>query len=201
MRVRFALTTTLILMLVPGAAQAANPGGTSSSSPSKSTSSGSTEGRSAGGGTGYSTTPSTPAAPTVHGTRAKLIHGVAYAPDMAPAAVQRAIWAGNKIQTKPYIYGGGHASFTAKGYDCSGTISFALHGGGLLRSPLDSSSFASWGLGGTGKWITVFTNPGHAFVYLAGLRLDTSGSGGKGPRWRTEKRSTAGFTPRHPVGY
>ena len=99
-------------------------------------------------------------------------------------------------------YGGGHARFNSKGYDCSGTVSFALHGGDLLDSPLDSGSFMNWEEKGKGLWITVYTNPGHAFAVIAGLRLDTSAagdpSGAKGPRWRPVLRSTAGFKARHP---
>ncbi|MFY9487234.1 MAG: hypothetical protein WAP35_00860 [Solirubrobacterales bacterium] len=124
----------------------------------------------------------------------------AVAPVGAPLPVQKAIWAANEITTKPYLYGGGHGKFKDRGYDCSGTISYALNGGGLLDSPLDSSSFMSWGERGKGNWITVYTNPGHAYVMIAGLRLDTSGRGEKGPRWRPEKRSTRGLRARHPQG-
>jgi len=141
-----------------------------------------------------------PPPPTVPGSQGKLIKGVAYAPIDAPPEVQRAIWAGNKLQGKPYVYGGGHARFKAAGYDCSGTVSFALNGAGLLTRPLDSSSFMRWGEAGEGAWITIYTNPGHAYVVIAGLRLDTSGSGGRGPRWRPEPRSPAGYRARHPLG-
>lgn len=137
--------------------------------------------------------------PTVPGKVAVLRDGVAYAPADAPLAVKRAIWAANKIQDKPYIYGGGHKSFRARGYDCSGTVSFALKGAGLLSSPLDSTSFMRWGKRGKGRWITVYTNPSHAFVVIAGLRLDTSGPGERGPRWRELPRSTRGFKARHPA--
>ena len=141
----------------------------------------------------------------VPGTRARLVDGVAFAPAAAPPEVQRAIWAANRIQGRPYRYGGGHRSFRSRGYDCSGTVSFALHGGGLLSRPLDSSSFMRWGAAGRGDWITVYTNPGHAFVVIAGLRLDTSAagdpSGAKGPRWRPTLRSTRGYRARHPVGF
>lgn len=130
--------------------------------------------------------------------------GLAIAPESAPDEVKEAIFAANEIIGKPYIYGGGHRSFKSRGYDCSGTISYALHGGDLLDSPLDSSSFMSWGESGKGTWITVYTNPGHAFIVIAGLRLDTSAagdpSGAKGPRWRPTLRSTRGFKARHPEG-
>lgn len=121
----------------------------------------------------------------------------AIAPLNAPLPVQKAIWAANEITSKPYIYGGGHRRWKDRGYDCSGTVSYALHGGELLESPLDSSSFMNWGARGKGKWITVYTNPGHAYAMIAGLRLDTSGKGEKGPRWRAEKRSPKGFRARH----
>ncbi len=141
------------------------------------------------------------------GARAKIIHGVAYAPADAPIQVQRAIWAGNKIRLKPYIYGGGHASFASAGYDCSGSVSYVLHAAGLLKTPFDSSDFMVWGRHGRGQWITVYTNPGHAFVEIAGIRFDTSAEGdphpasGSGPRWRPLLKDTGGYLARHPTGY
>lgn len=135
---------------------------------------------------------------TVPGTVGAIRDGIAYAPADAPIEVKRAIWAANTLRGKPYVYGGGHKSFKSRGYDCSGTVSFALNAAGLLDSPLDSSSFMGWGARGRGRWITVYTNPGHAFVIIAGLRLDTSGAGESGPRWRPEPRSTRGFRARHP---
>ena len=118
----------------------------------------------------------------------------------APRAVVRAIRAGNKLQDKPYRYGGGHQSFVDTAYDCSGTVSFALHGGRLLPSPLDSSSLMRWGMAGPGSWITVYANAGHAYAVIAGLRLDTSGTGGRGPRWLTVQRDPSAFVARHPAG-
>src|SRR4051812_18141747 len=131
---------------------------------------------------------------------ARLVRGVAYAPPGAPSAVVRAIRAGNKLQDKPYRYGGGHASFVDTAYDCSGTVSFALHGGGLLTAPLASGGLMRWGRAHRGRWITVYSNPGHAYIVIAGLRLDTSGTGGSGPRWQAAQRSSAGFVARHPAG-
>jgi hypothetical protein len=129
----------------------------------------------------------------------------AMAPAGAPAAVRAAITEANAIVGRPYVWGGGHRSFTSHGYDCSGAVSYLLHGGGLLDSPLDSSSFMRWGAGGRGQWITVWTNPSHAFVEVAGLRLDTSAAedptGRKGPQWRPARRSHAGFRARHPIGF
>jgi cell wall-associated NlpC family hydrolase len=130
----------------------------------------------------------------------RIENGKAYAPPGAPLAVVRAIRAGNKIRNKPYRYGGGHKSFKDTAYDCSGTVSFALHGAKLLKAPLDSGSLMKWGLAGPGKWITVYANPGHTYVVVAGLRLDTSGTGGSGPRWQLVPRDAAGFVARHPAG-
>jgi hypothetical protein len=170
----------------------------------------STPGAAASGGTAITapaTPPSTAAHPTVAGSRAKIVNGVAYAPSYAPIRVQRAIWAGNRIRHKPYIWGGGHAAFAAAGYDCSGSVSYLLHAAGLLKTPFDSSQFMSWGNRGLGRWITVYTNPGHAFVQIAGIRLDTSAEGdphparGSGPRWRPTMRGITGFMARHPAGY
>ncbi len=132
--------------------------------------------------------------------------GLALAPEGAPQPVKDAIDAANQIIGLPYVYGGGHnKTFSGRGYDCSGTVSFALHGGDLLDSPLDSGSFMKWGEAGEGDWITIYTNPGHAFVVIAGLRLDTSPAGDpsglRGPRWRPALRSTKGFKARHPEGF
>jgi cell wall-associated NlpC family hydrolase len=144
--------------------------------------------------------------PMIAGVAAQIVNGVAYAPDQAPDQVKQAIWAANQIVGLPYRLGGGHKlAFTDHGYDCSGTVSFALHGGSLLARPRDSSSFLRYGAAGRGKWITVYTNPGHAFVVIAGLRLDTSAAGDpsglSGPRWRPNLRSTRGYRARHPIGF
>ncbi len=140
----------------------------------------------------------------VPGATARVVNGLAAAPMSAPAPVQEVIWAGNQIIGLPYIFGGGHASFTAPGYDCSGTVSFALHGASLLATPMDSGEFMSWGGAGVGQWVTIFTNAGHAYMTIAGLRLDTSAaddpSNQQGPRWRPLRPANAGFTVRHPVG-
>src|SRR5215210_3351643 len=143
--------------------------------------------------------------PTVPGTQAvRLPDGTAAAPQNAPPQVQAAVWAANALQKLPYRYGGGHAAFVDRGYDCSGTVSYALNAAGLLRRPRDSSSFMRWGLAGPGQWFTIYTNPGHAYVVIAGLRLDTSSAGaggGKGPRWRATGRPTTGYKVRHPRGF
>ena len=143
--------------------------------------------------------------PVVPGVVAQIVNGVAYAPDQAPDQVKQAIWAANQIVGMPYRLGGGHKlGFTDHAYDCSGTVSFAMHGAGLLATPRDSSSFMRFGAAGKGQWITVYTNPGHAFAVIAGLRLDTSAAGdpagGSGPRWRPTLRATSGYRARHPIG-
>jgi cell wall-associated NlpC family hydrolase len=126
--------------------------------------------------------------------------GLAHPPAAAPDPVKRAIWAGNRLQHKPYRWGGGHGTWKDRGYDCSGSVSYVLHSAGLLERPLVSGAFANWGEKGTGRWVSIYANGGHAYVYLAGLRLDTSGSGESGPRWRLESRSGRGFRVRHPRG-
>lgn len=140
----------------------------------------------------------------VPGATARFVNGLAAAPMSAPASVQAIVWAGNQIIGLPYIFGGGHGSFTSPGYDCSGTVSFALHGASLLATPMDSSEFMHWGGGGIGQWVTVFTNPGHAYMTVAGLRLDTSAADDptnqQGPRWRPLRPGNGGFKVRHPVG-
>src|SRR3954452_18713756 len=153
------------------------------------------------------------------GAVAKLLpDGTAAAPAAAPPQVQSAIWTANHIQDKPYRYGGGHKDFDDSAYDCSGAVSYMLHGGGLLDSPLDSGSFMKWGDKGEGAWITIYTNPGHAFMVVAGLRYDTSmrtpvaaaaRKSSKGhrartytsTRWSTKMRPSDGYTVRHPAGF
>ncbi len=140
----------------------------------------------------------------VPGTTARFVDGLAAAPEAAPAAVQEMIWAGNELIGLPYIYGGGHASFVSPGYDCSGTVSFALHGAALLTISEDSSEFEGWGSRGVGRWVTIFANGGHAYMTVAGLRLDTSPAEDpanlEGPRWRPLRQTNAGFVVRHPTG-
>ncbi|HEX3910719.1 MAG TPA: hypothetical protein VHW67_08465 [Solirubrobacteraceae bacterium] len=140
----------------------------------------------------------------VPGSLARYVNGYAAAPMNAPVNVQQVIWAANEIIGLPYVFGGGHASFTASGYDCSGTVSFALHGGELLKTPMDSSEFMHWGSHGAGRWVAVFGNAGHAYMDVAGLRLDTSAaddpSDQQGPRWRPLRTENGGYTVRHPLG-
>jgi hypothetical protein len=126
--------------------------------------------------------------------------GSAVAPAGAPAPVVALIEAANRIAKLPYRYGGGHAKLVDTAYDCSGSVSFALNGGGLLDAPLDSTGFMRWGLAGRGTWISVYANRGHAFLVVAGLRFDTSGAKRAGSRWQAAPRATRGFRVRHPPG-
>jgi cell wall-associated NlpC family hydrolase len=136
------------------------------------------------------------------GSTAILLTGVALGPPSAPEAVQGAINAANTIVGRPYVWGGGHASFYDDAYDCSGAVSFALFGGGLIPRPLSSGELMRWGAPGRGKWITVYANPGHTFVEIAGLRFDTVGAEqGTGPRWHLATASTGGYVARHPPGF
>jgi cell wall-associated NlpC family hydrolase len=134
-------------------------------------------------------------------SNALLLTGVALAPPDAPEAVKGAINAANTIIGRPYIWGGGHASFYSRGYDCSGSVSFALFGGGLIPRPLTSGELEHWGEPGPGRWITVYANAGHTFAEIAGLRWDTVGDAqGTGPRWHLAPTDTSGFVVRHPPG-
>jgi len=141
--------------------------------------------------------------PMVAGSRAVLRNGIAYAPSRAPQSVKNAIWAANAIRRKPYVWGGGHGSFSDRGYDCSGSVSYALHGAGMLRAPMPSSDLMRYGERGRGRWMTIYSRRGHTFAVIAGLRLDTTdlGRGGDvGPRWYADGRDTGGYVARHPVG-
>jgi len=141
--------------------------------------------------------------------KAKIVNGRAIAPRGAPRKVRRAINWANQIVEKPYRYGGGHHSFRSgqeldDGYDCSGAISHALRGARLLKAPLNSSGFMSWGMRGPGRWITVYAHSGHAYVVIAGLRFDTSmrdpdaPGPSTGPRWSKRLRVNDSFVARHP---
>ncbi|WP_035609018.1 NlpC/P60 family protein [Haloferula sp. BvORR071] len=135
------------------------------------------------------------------GKTAMLKNGVAYAPKKAPTAVKRAIAAGNRLQNKPYKWGGGHAKELDSGYDCSGTVSYVLREAGLMQGSMPSNGYFNYGKKGEGDWITVYCRSGHVFMTVAGLRLDTGGPGGRsGPRWKPETRSGIGHVMRHPSG-
>ena len=143
--------------------------------------------------------------------KATLVNGRLLAPASAPRRVKQVITAANRIVEKPYVYGGGHTLYRAgrldRGYDCSGAVSYALHGGRFLRSPLPSGALMSWGRRGTGRWITVYAHGGHAYVVVAGYRFDTSmhdrdaPGPSSGPRWSRTLRTSSAFVARHPSGY
>ena len=115
---------------------------------------------------------------------ATLVDGLARAPDCAPRRIKLVIEAANKIaKGRDYCYGGGHSKFKSRCYDCSGSVSYALHGGRFIDQPLDSSGFMRWAHHGKGDWFTVYANSGHAFLMVAGLRFDTSDTRGAGPGW------------------
>ncbi len=184
-RLRPAVAVSLVLLLAAGGTASAQTGGTPLP--------GSPQGQPASG-----------AGPTGKPGRARLLRksGRAIPPSGAPPAVVAAIAAGNAIHKRPYVWGGGHASFDSWGYDCSGSVSYVLHAAGLLTSPVPSGPLMSWGLPGKGHWFTVMANPSHTYAVIAGLRWDTSayGSGGNGPRWRRTKRKPRGFAIRHYAG-
>jgi cell wall-associated NlpC family hydrolase len=150
----------------------------------------------------------TPAPSGVPGVATLAPDGTAIPPSDAPRAVRKAINAGNRIHTLPYIWGGGHnRKFKGRGYDCSGAVSYVVHAAGMLRSPLTSGGFArSWGAPGIGQWITVYANKTHAYAVIAGLRWDTSSVGealnqGSGPRWRASQRDSTGYVAKYFPGY
>jgi hypothetical protein len=134
-------------------------------------------------------------------TKARALgNGVAVPPLDAPEEVKQIIEAGNVIARTPYLWGGGHGEWLDKGYDCSGSVSFALAAAGLLNGPLASGPLMSWGEPGPGKWVTIYSSPGHVYMYVAGVRFDTSNSRVTGSRWSNTVRSNAGFVARHPAG-
>lgn len=143
--------------------------------------------------------------PVIRGKKARIYSaGQAAAPKKAPVPVKRAIWAANQLCSKPYRYGGGHASFDDGGYDCSGTVSYVLGAAGVINCPMSSTEFRKYGKRGRGKWITIYARDGHTFAVIAGLRLDTTpydnDIGHWAPRWQITDRSPRGFEARHPIG-
>ena len=141
--------------------------------------------------------------PMVSGNRAMLRNGIACAPANAPDSVKHAIWAVNSICRRPYVWGGGHGSFHDYGYDCSGTVSYALHYAGMLNQPMPSTDFLRYGERGRGRWVTIYSRHGHVFAMIAGLRLDTTDlryGSDVGPRWHVDGRDAWGFQARHPAG-
>jgi hypothetical protein len=187
------LLATSVLALAPGAALASNGGTVPGTSGGATPDSG-------GAKPAPKDTPPDAVTPVANGSVA-LVGVMAAAPAGAPPAVQAAVAAGNRLQHKRYRYGGGHQSFHDSAYDCSGAVSYVLHGAGLLDYTLDSTGFKRWGERGGGAWITIYANKSHAFMVVGGLRLDTSGPGPSGPRWRPLPRSLHGFVARHPAGF
>jgi Putative peptidoglycan binding domain len=127
-------------------------------------------------------------------------HGSSGSGGGLPLRVRRIIWAGDRIAHKPYKYGGGHGTWNDSGYDCSGSVSYALHGAGLLSGALTSGDFMSWGASGRGRWVTIYASPGHVYMVVAGRRFDTTGRDENGTRWQRAQRSSAGYVVRHPRG-
>jgi cell wall-associated NlpC family hydrolase len=191
-----AFVLAALLVVLPARAQASTTGGTSypTSSPRGATA--------AQAPTATSTAPASTTAPATTVTPAATVgpDGLAVAPAGAPAQVVALIAAGNAIASLPYKYGGGHTSFEDHAYDCSGSVSFALHGAGLLDATLDSTGLARWGETGPGAWITIYANKTHTYLVVAGLRFDTSGQKKAGTRWQAAPRSSRGFKVRHAVG-
>ncbi len=133
--------------------------------------------------------------------RARLTRrGNVLAPSHAPRAVRRVIAAANRIARTPYVWGGGHGNWSSPGYDCSGSVSYALHGGRLLKTAMASGGFTGWGRPGKGRWITVYANGGHAYMVVAGMRYDTTAFKAGGNRWTSAQRPPAGYVVRHPAG-
>jgi cell wall-associated NlpC family hydrolase len=143
-----------------------------------------------------------PAQPATGETAVLNPDGTATAPESAPQVVKDVIAAGNRIIDKPYKYGGGHGRWEDSGYDCSGSMSYALHGGGLLNRAMTSSDFSRWGRAGKGQWITTYGSGGHSYMIVAGLRFDTgyNDSDSDGPDWSAKMRPASGYTARHPNG-
>jgi len=150
------------------------------------------------GGAAYVAPP--PPEKVVPGAKGTVKDNFAVPPESAPEVVKQVIAAGNAIATTPYKWGGGHAQWDDSGYDCSGSVSYALHGGGLLDSALVSGDFARWGSPGPGRWITLYANGSHVYMVVAGIRFDTSARTQTGSRWTMEQRDSGGFSVTHPKG-
>jgi cell wall-associated NlpC family hydrolase len=194
-RTAVAFVLAALLVVLPARAQASTTGGASypTNSPRGATA--------AQAPTATSTAPASTTAPAaaVMPTATVGTDGLAVAPAGAPAQVITLIAAGNAIASLPYKYGGGHTSFDDGAYDCSGSVSFALHGAGLLDATLDSTALARWGQAGPGAWVTIYANKTHTYLVVAGLRFDTSGQKKAGTRWQAAPRSSRTFKARHPA--
>jgi hypothetical protein len=196
-RTTVAFVLAALLVVLPARAQASSTGGTSYSAPSH----GSTAGKAqASQGTPAPASTTAPGGTVVVAPATVGPDGLAIAPAGAPPQVTALIAAGNQIAALPYKYGGGHGDFVDTAYDCSGSVSFALHGAGLLDATLDSTSLARFGRSGPGTWLTIYANKVHTYLVVAGLRFDTSGQAQAGTRWQAAPRSSRGFKVRHPAG-
>jgi hypothetical protein len=202
-----ALVLAALLVVLPARAQAqaqASTGGTSYSASGGGTA---TQAQASQGAPAPPASAPAPASTTVPPTTVPVTpaatvgpDGLATAPAGAPPQVAALIAAGNQIAKLPYKYGGGHGDFDDTAYDCSGSVSFALHGAGLLDATLDSSALARWSDPGPGTWLTIYANKTHTYLIVAGLRFDTSGQRKAGTRWQAAPRSARGFKVRHPAG-
>lgn len=200
-RTAVAFVLAALLVVLPARAQASQTGGTSyPSSPHGGTAAQAQA--SSGTPVPTATAPASTTVPATTAVPAATVgdDGLAVAPAGAPAPVTALIAAGNAIASLPYKYGGGHKSFADKAYDCSGSVSFALHGAGLLATTLDSTGLSRWGSAGAGTWITIYANKVHTYLIVAGLRFDTSGQKTANTRWQAAPRSSHGFKVRHPLG-
>jgi hypothetical protein len=197
-----AASTTTATGVGPGAAATSTATPTSTTAPPTSTTAttASSGGATVDSGAFETMTSNSISAPMGRGTLNP--DGTANPPASAPLVIQEIFAAANKIASDPYVYGGGHQSFDDTGYDCSGSVSYALHGGSLLSSPLDSTEFESYGGSGAGKWITIYANSGHVFMLIAGLRYDTAAqSSTGGSRWTDQPRSATDYVVTHPTNW
>jgi hypothetical protein len=201
-RLVLALALTALTVVVPARADADPTGGTSYSDSSSARGGTAAQAQASPGAPAPIASATTPGAPVPPAGPAATVtpDGQAVAPAGAPVPVTALIAAGNAIASRPYRYGGGHKSFSDTAYDCSGSVSYALHGAGLLDWTLDSTGLSRWGVAGPGAWITIYANKTHTYLVVAGVRFDTSGRPKGGSRWQTAVRSNAGFRVRHPEG-
>jgi cell wall-associated NlpC family hydrolase len=200
-RTAVALVLAALLVVLPARAQASTTGGTSyPTAPQAQASQQAAVPTATATAPASTTAPGGTAAPGPTAPATIDADGLAVAPAGAPAAVTALIAAGNQIAALPYKYGGGHKDFADTAYDCSGSVSYALHGAGLLDTTLDSTGLSRWGTNGAGTWITIYANKTHTYLVVAGLRFDTSGKAKAGTRWQAAARSNRGFKVRHPAG-
>ena len=200
-RAAFAFLLAALLVVLPARADAATENATGGTT-YQSSPSGGTAGKAQASQQTPAPTAAVPGTTAVPATPVAAVgtDGLAVAPAGAPPQVVALIAAGNAIAAMPYKYGGGHGSFDDKAYDCSGSVSYALHGAGLLDATLDSTGLSRWGVSGAGTWITVYANKTHTYLVVAGVRFDTSGQKAAGTRWQAQTRSSKGFKIRHPLG-